>query len=203
MQTEHLLTGGAVMRALVIAAALTTGLSGCVAVWGSAWHIEDETPTAVVIRYDAGLMDTWRVQNHANDVCSKYKKIAVPKSQRMGVVLPGGSIAEIVYSCDTADQAALDYHAPLQNMSGFITPAAARMLSNMPDPQPPVYQQPAFVPVTPILPIPQYTAPYRPPPEVPVAGYHDLMKTYERPPPPPPGVCVGSVRVPASAIPCP
>ena len=103
------------MRNVVIAAALVVGLSGCAVVWGGAWHVQSESPEIVVIRYDAGLMDAWRVQTHANDICGKYQKVAVPKSQRMGVVVPGGSIYEIVFSCDNNMNANNNHSAPLRD----------------------------------------------------------------------------------------
>ena len=74
-------------------------LSGCVAVWGSPYHVESEDSSGGAIRYDHVIISERAVRVHANDMCAKYQKVAVVDNERFGVVLPGGSIDEISFSC--------------------------------------------------------------------------------------------------------
>lgn len=159
-------------------------LVGCVAVWGSPYHIEAENPSSVTIRYDAALTNLQNIQSHADESCGKYQKVAVPKSQRTGVVIPGGSIAEIVFVCNTPAAAGREYRAPL--LEGTLTYS------------PPVEQQPAFTP----QPLITLQKPPAPPEGVPPS---DLGQFYAPAPhPPTAGGCIGVVHVPfRTAIPCP
>ena len=74
-------------------------LSGCVAVWGSSYHVESEDSSGGAIRYDHVVMSERAALVHANEICAKYQKAAVVDNERYGVVLPGGSIDEISFSC--------------------------------------------------------------------------------------------------------
>ena len=74
-------------------------LSGCVAVWGSAYHVESEDASGGAIRYDHVVISERAIQVHANEICARYHSIAVVENQRYGVVVPGGSIDEISFSC--------------------------------------------------------------------------------------------------------
>ena len=73
--------------------------AGCVAVWGGAFHIESEDPSGVSIRYDSVLIDTRSIYKHADQVCAKYQKVAAFEYQRNSVILPGGSVHEISFTC--------------------------------------------------------------------------------------------------------
>jgi clan AA aspartic protease (TIGR02281 family) len=80
---------------------------------------------------------------HANEICAKYQKAAVVDNERYGVVLPGGSIDEISFSCrvsrfngapppeeqrqQTADAAvpATSQYTPLGRASQYAAPEKA------------------------------------------------------------------------------
>jgi hypothetical protein len=88
------------MRARLGCIALSMlALGGCIAVWGGAYHVESEDSSGGVIRYDHVIIPARAVFAHANEVCAKYQKVAVADGERYGVVLPGGSIDEISFSC--------------------------------------------------------------------------------------------------------
>ena len=53
-------------------------LSGCVAAWGGSYHIESETPSSIVIKYDPAITDIQAVQLVAEDHCQKFSKGAAP-----------------------------------------------------------------------------------------------------------------------------
>lgn len=150
----------------IVVSSLFLGLTGCIAVWGSSYHIESESPSRVTIRYDAAATDSWRIQQHADESCAKYQKTAVPLSQRTGVVLPGGSIAEIVFACDTPAEAARATPAPLSDASIVFTPPAV-------PPPAPVYIPPR---------VSTLPAPPSPPPVGAVTS-QELLHQYDRPPP--------------------
>lgn len=76
-------------------------VSGCVAVWGGAYHVESEDASGGAIRYDHVVISERAVQVHANEICEKYNKVAVIYNEQYGVVIPGGSIDEISFSCKT------------------------------------------------------------------------------------------------------
>jgi len=162
-------------------------LAGCVALWGSAYHVESVSATGATIRYDAVLIDSRDVVAHANEICGQYQKVAVPKAQRLGVVIPGGSIAEITFACDTPAEAAQEARSPLVDGTFVYSPPPAL---------PPVFAAPASYPQP-----PQLSQPPAPPPPTLMlqAGPADLL-----PPPKPPGSCIGLVHVPFNtASPCP
>lgn len=75
-------------------------LTGCVLVWGSPYHVESADRSGGAIRFDHVLISDRAVVLHASDLCSRYGKIAVVDYEKFGVVLPGGSIDEITYSCE-------------------------------------------------------------------------------------------------------
>jgi hypothetical protein len=90
---------GTGMKQLALCA-LALASAGCVAVWGSSWHVETETPSGVTVRYDAALVDAETVQGHVGEICAKYQKNAVFLDRRDGVILPGGSVSEARFSCE-------------------------------------------------------------------------------------------------------
>ena len=82
-------------------------LSGCVAVWGAAYHVESEDSSGGAIRYDHVVISERAALVHANEVCAKYQKTASIERESYGVIMPGGSIDEMSFSC----------HAPVQQTS--------------------------------------------------------------------------------------
>lgn len=94
--------GGRIMNlgiqgiALLFACSL---VSGCAATWGSSYHVDAEDSSGVVIRYDSILVGIEAIDKHANEICARYHKTAVPKSRRDAAIIPGGSLMEATYSC--------------------------------------------------------------------------------------------------------
>ena len=91
------------MRTILLAAGRMVSacalLGGCVAVWGGAYHVEADDTSGSAIRFDHVLVSERAIVMHANESCSRYQKVAAVEQERFGVVLPGGSIDEISYSC--------------------------------------------------------------------------------------------------------
>jgi len=79
-------------------------LSGCIAVWGGAYHVESEDSSGGAIRYDHVVISERAVLVHANEICAKYQKAASIERESYGVVLPGGSIDEMSFSCQAPSQ---------------------------------------------------------------------------------------------------
>lgn len=134
--------------------ALLVPVGGCVAVWGSSYHIEEQSADSVTIRYDAVLIDSGDVQAHANESCGRYQKVAVPIRQRLGVVIPGGSIAEIIFACDTQADARSAQRTGLKDATLAFSPMptptpylpAAQSLPSVLDTQPPSAPGPSPLP---------------------------------------------------------
>jgi S1-C subfamily serine protease len=76
-------------------------LSGCVAVWGKGYNVEVQSESGGAIRYDHVLISRQAVIVHASEICAGYDsaKGAVVEDERFAVILPGGSIDEITFSC--------------------------------------------------------------------------------------------------------
>ena len=81
-------------------------LAGCVAAWGGAYHIESEDSSGGAIRFDHVVISERAILIHANEICSKYQKTTGVENRKFGVVLPGGSIDEISFSCRTSNAGA-------------------------------------------------------------------------------------------------
>lgn len=88
----------------IIVAFISFLLSGCIAVWGGAYHVESEDSSGGAIRYDHVVISVRAVFVHANEICAKYQKVAVVERESYGVVLSGGSIDEMVFSCVVPSQ---------------------------------------------------------------------------------------------------
>ncbi len=52
-------------------------LGGCVAVWGSAYQVESQTPETMVIQYDTNFIDDAEIEKLASDHCHAYGKSAL------------------------------------------------------------------------------------------------------------------------------
>jgi hypothetical protein len=81
-------------------------ISGCVAAWGGPYHFETEDASGGSIRYDHVLITGRAVLAHASESCARFGKTVNVDQERYGVVLAGGSIDEITYSC----------HVPIQTI---------------------------------------------------------------------------------------
>jgi len=75
------------------------GLAGCVATWGSAYHVDSEDGSKVFIRYDSILINISEVDHHAEEICARYHKVAVPLSRSDAAIIPGGSLMRASYAC--------------------------------------------------------------------------------------------------------
>jgi hypothetical protein len=62
----------------VIFICMTIPLCGCVAAWGQSYHIELETPSSIVIKYDPAVTDIQAIHVVAEDHCQKFNKDAAP-----------------------------------------------------------------------------------------------------------------------------
>ena len=118
---------------------LTAALSGCVAVWGSGYHVESEDANGGAIRFDHVVISARAVAVHANELCSKYQRVAVVQQERHSVVLPGGSIGEISYNCQPlppvieASVATTMSHPPEptgKSGSGYVIDASGSIVTN-------------------------------------------------------------------------
>jgi hypothetical protein len=106
-------------------------LSGCVAVWGGSYHIETEDASGGSIRYDHVLISERAVMAHANASCARFEKVAGVEQERYSVILPGGSVDEITYSCrepinkitETDPQFVKDRYACMQEARSSISSA--------------------------------------------------------------------------------
>jgi hypothetical protein len=52
-------------------------LGSCVAVWGSSYQVESQTPEAMVVQYDTNFIDDAKIEKLANDHCQTYGKTAL------------------------------------------------------------------------------------------------------------------------------
>lgn len=162
--------------AVVIVAAFS--LSACAVAWRNTYNIESATPSAVTIAYDASLTSSHAIVGVANQSCSQFDKVAVPKSQTRS----GWGIERIFFVCDTPGEAALEPRAQLRDMVVTFNPA-----------QVPPAPIPSFAPVESRMP--------RTPPPLPVGTYEPSV-----PKPSVPNQCIGVVTVPTGATgtnPCP
>jgi hypothetical protein len=118
------------VRGSVLLAALGL-LSGCAAVWGGSYHFETEDASGGSIRYDHVLISERAVVAHANESCSRFEKVAGVEQERSSVILPGGSVDEITYSCrepidkivETNPQFVKDRYACLQEAKTSVSSA--------------------------------------------------------------------------------
>jgi hypothetical protein len=89
------------------------GLVGCVATWGSSYHIDSEDGSRVFIRYDSILISIAEIDHHAEEICARYHKVAVPQSRSDASIIPGGSLMRASYAC-----------VPSGENSAGVTPAS-------------------------------------------------------------------------------
>ena len=61
-------------------------LSGCVAVWGSAYQVESQTPDGMVVHYDTHFIDDTEIEKLAHDHCQTYSKTALLQSHDVDVM---------------------------------------------------------------------------------------------------------------------
>lgn len=69
-------------RSAIIGVLLTGAvlMSGCVAVWGGPYKIEEQSPQAMTVHYDTTFIDPADIDNLARDHCRQYAKEAVLQS---------------------------------------------------------------------------------------------------------------------------
>ncbi len=153
-------------------------LSGCVAVWGSAYNIEAESDTGVTITYDPSLTSSGAIEAVAAQECGRYQKVAVPKSQTFSA----WALARISFVCDTRLDATREARARLNDMVFNPNPSPVRQNTNQP---------------TGTDPVPVYHGPSNAPPDT-------SFDPYKLPPKPETG-CIGVVPVPIAGFPerCP
>lgn len=73
------------MREIVVSAAVSLLLSGCVIVWGGAYEIDEETSDGVTIKYDSNFTSLKQMQQVAQTSCSTHNRRAVLKDQSMSI----------------------------------------------------------------------------------------------------------------------
>lgn len=73
-------------------------LTGCVATWGSAYHIDSEDGSKVFIHYDSILISVAEFDHHASEICTRYQKVAMPQSRSDAAILRGGSLMRASYA---------------------------------------------------------------------------------------------------------
>ena len=71
-------------------------LSGCVAVWGAAHHVENADANGIKVKYDPGLTTSVRAQVVAREHCQSFGKDSEAVSAETS---PLSGIAEEVYRC--------------------------------------------------------------------------------------------------------
>jgi hypothetical protein len=70
-------------------------LGGCVAMWGQAFNIRDNSPDAITIQYDANFTTPKAMQKLAQEHCARYGKKASLKSDSRNLV----HIDTAIYEC--------------------------------------------------------------------------------------------------------
>jgi len=71
-------------------------LSGCVAVWGAAHHVENADANGITVKYDPGLTTSVRAQVVAREHCQSIGKDSEAVSAETS---PLSGIAQEVYRC--------------------------------------------------------------------------------------------------------
>ena len=82
---------------IIISGLCVAGLSGCVAVWGSAHKVKFADENTFVVQYDTSLTSSVRTQALATEHCAKYGRIPKAVDAKMPGVLFG--IVEETYDC--------------------------------------------------------------------------------------------------------
>ena len=67
-----------ILRLAIVA--LPMFLDGCVAVWGSAYQVESQTPDTMVIHYDTNFIDDSEIETLASHHCQTYGKTSLLQS---------------------------------------------------------------------------------------------------------------------------
>jgi len=80
----------------VMAVGVVSLLSGCVAVWGAAHHVENADQNGIKVRYDPTLTTSVRAQVVAREHCQSFGKDSEAVSAETS---PLSGIAEEVYRC--------------------------------------------------------------------------------------------------------
>ena len=84
------------MRKIIATGLTGLALSGCVAVWGSAYHIEQQSQDSVVLKYDSNFIDRNDVVTIANKSCDAYGRKAAAENEDTSVV----NITTITFRCE-------------------------------------------------------------------------------------------------------
>ena len=84
------------MRKIIATGLTGLALSGCVAVWGSAYHIEQQSQDSVVLKYDSNFIDRNDVVTIANKGCDAYGRKAVAENEDTSAV----NITTITFKCE-------------------------------------------------------------------------------------------------------
>ena len=74
-------------------------LSGCVTMWGDPYHLDSESSSGVVIRYDSVRIGEAAIDKLASEICGKYQKGAVFISRTGADIMAGGSLMAATYVC--------------------------------------------------------------------------------------------------------
>lgn len=75
-------------------------LDGCVAVWGKAYKVEEQTPDEMTIHYDDHFIENQDIGNLASIHCGKYSKDAVLQTKDKS---PWG-LTTATYTCTAPEQ---------------------------------------------------------------------------------------------------
>ena len=59
---------------------LSMFLGGCVAVWGSSYQVESQTPDAMVVHYDTNFIGDAEIEKLASDHCQTHGKTSLLQS---------------------------------------------------------------------------------------------------------------------------
>ena len=103
--SSTILNSGDAMQKLTKVSFIAIGcalLSGCVTMWGNPYHVDSESASGVVIRYDSVLIGVAAIDKLANESCGKYQKIAVSTSQKSADIMAGGALMEATYACSSS-----------------------------------------------------------------------------------------------------
>lgn len=61
-------------------------LGGCVAVWGSAYQVQSQTPESMVVDYDTHFIDDADIEKIASDHCQASGKTALLQSHNVSMM---------------------------------------------------------------------------------------------------------------------